>query len=394
MWTIVGMTPTPDSAPAPRLLVVTIDRLPAWMLSAWGATWVATPTIDALAARGLVFDRLVAPAIDPVATLRDVVGPVLDASRPTAIVTDDLSVVAGLGVGPSADVRHVAILPTEAVAEDESLTNLARLFAAAIEVVGEAVDGATRRVVWCHASSLATVWDAPQSFREAYVDPEDPVPPFGTRPPEFRVDAETDPDLVVGVRQVFAGQLTLLDRHLGLLLDAIGGANGRGAGGDGWNVLVAGVRGLSLGLHGWVGPGGDAVPYGETIHVPAVLADSRGRSCGQRYGGLVVPADLGATLGELVAGDAPATPTVGSPQGGDQSRGRSLVPLLETWSLQPRDRVVVTGEQGVAIVTPEWQLLLQQAAAGPRARLFAKPDDYFELSDVADRCPDVVEQLR
>jgi hypothetical protein len=28
-----------------------------------------------------------------------------------------------------------------------------------------------------------------------------------------------------------------------------------------------------------------------------------------------------------------------------------------------------------------------------RVRLFAKPDDYFELCDVADRCPDVAEEL-
>ena len=64
-----------NSAPRPplRLLVVTIDRLPAWMLSAWGATWVATPALDSLAARGLVFDRLVTPSIDPRETIRDLV---------------------------------------------------------------------------------------------------------------------------------------------------------------------------------------------------------------------------------------------------------------------------------------------------------------------------------
>ena len=218
------------------------------------------------------------------------------------------------------------------------------------------------------------------------------LPPFGARPPEFRVDAETDPDLVVGVRQVFAGQLTLLDRQLGLLIDAIGGATGA----EGWTVLVAGVRGLSLGLHGWVGCGGDAVPFGETVHVPAVLVDARGRSCGQRYGGLVVPADLGVTLCELAAGDRSAEPPAGRGDAVEPGRGRSLVPLLETWSLRPRDRVVVTGRAGRAVVTPAWHLLMEDDAGptGPRARLFAKPDDYFELSDVANRCPAVIDALR
>jgi arylsulfatase A-like enzyme len=401
MWTIADMTPTPDSPPSPRLLVVTIDRLPAWMLSAWGATWVAMPAIDALAARGLVFDRLITPSTDPAATIRDLVGglvtlpvgaagPDLGAGPhpPLTVVTDDPSVVAGLGIDPDVEVRHVAIRASERVEQDESRTNLARLFAAAVEVVG-ATD---RRIVWCHAGSLGVAWDAPETFRDAYIDPEDPAPPFGARPPEFRVDAETDPDLVVGVRQVYAGQLTLLDRQLGLLIDAIG----RATGADGWTVLVAGVRGLSLGLHGWVGCGGDAVPFGETVHVPAVLVDASGRSCGQRYGGLVVPADLGVTLRELAAGDRSAGPPAGSGDAVEPGRGRSLVPLLETWSLPPRDRIVVNGREGKAIVTPAWHLLMEDDAAAtePRVRLFAKPDDYFELSDVADRCPAVVDALR
>ena len=58
-------------APPQGLLVVTIDRLPAWMLPAWGATWVSAPAIDGLAARGLVFDRLLATSLDPRDTSRD-----------------------------------------------------------------------------------------------------------------------------------------------------------------------------------------------------------------------------------------------------------------------------------------------------------------------------------
>ena len=38
------------SAPA-GILVVTVDRLPAWILPAYGATWVAMPGLDALAGR-------------------------------------------------------------------------------------------------------------------------------------------------------------------------------------------------------------------------------------------------------------------------------------------------------------------------------------------------------
>jgi hypothetical protein len=59
--------------------------------------------------------------------------------------------------------------------------------------------------------------------------------------------------------------------------------------------------------------------------------------------------------------------------------------------------VVVVAEGGSAIVTRSWHALAA-ALPGPggdvgRPRLFAKPDDFFEVADVADRCPDVAERL-
>ena len=54
-------------------LLVTIDRLPAWMLPAYGSSWVATPALDALAARGVVFDRLIATGDDARETLGQIV---------------------------------------------------------------------------------------------------------------------------------------------------------------------------------------------------------------------------------------------------------------------------------------------------------------------------------
>ena len=49
------------------LLLVTVDRLPAWILPAYGTTWVSTPAIDALAASGMRFDRFytTAPVCSP-----------------------------------------------------------------------------------------------------------------------------------------------------------------------------------------------------------------------------------------------------------------------------------------------------------------------------------------
>jgi hypothetical protein len=356
------MTAAPDT----KILVVTCDRLPAWILPAYGSTWTATPALDALAGRGLTFDRVIATGDDDLATLRDLGLAELGSD---AVVVTDAAHVAAAVQGSGAEVRLVTASCPPAPAADAAATNLARLAAAA----GAALAAGRHALVWIHAASLGVAWDAPVECREAYVDPEDPPPYAAAAVPELRVDADTDPDLVVGVRQAFAGQLTHLDSRLGPLFAAA----------SGWHVLVAGVRGLGLGLHGRVGTAALA-PYGELMHLPAIFADAAGRMGGQRFGGLVVPADLGATLRILRGLPVPA-PAVDAPW-----QGQSLAGLLADWSAPTRDRVVVATRHGTAIVTPGWHLV---AEAGRPPRLYHKPDDYFELCDVADRCPAVLEEL-
>ncbi len=379
------------TAAATPVLLVTVDRLPAWLLPPWGCTWVSMPALTRLAARGIVFDRLLAPNDSPAETLAALAGGstpqdrgprmLLEAGSAAglapALITDDAA-VAAQAIG-QATVIDVPIQPTTTLASDGSDTNLGRLFAAAAGCLA----AGRHRFVWCHVTSLGEVWDAPGEYREAYLDPDDPPPPGGATVPDRRVDAATDPDLVVGMRHVFAGQLTLLDECLGQLLEAMPAAA------DDWAVLVAGVRGLGLGLHDRLGPGPMA-PFSEIIQLPAVLVAPEGRMAAQRYGGLVTPADLGATLGELIGQPPPASD--------DPRRGRSLVSLVNDWSWTSRDRVISTTETGVAVATPPWLLIapppaIDHSAPGIPPRLFAKPDDFFEQSDVADRCPPVTDEL-
>ena len=407
------LKPSSDDAPASDrsagLLVVTVDRLPAWMLGPYGATWVATPSLDSLAARGIVFDRVITPSLAVHDALRDLSSggsphrqtalAAADAGgwRPV-VVTDDAAAaeaVAAGGGGTADSVRLVEAVEKEAAENDDSQTTIARLVDAALEVIATG----EHRLVWCHIGSLGVAWDAPERYRDRYVDPEDPPPPGGARVPGFAVDADTDPDLVVGARQAFAGQVTLLDSQLGRLFAAVGG--GKAAQAGPWSVLVAGVRGLPLGLHGWVGVGGHALPYGELVHVPAILVDASGRMAAQRYGGLVVPADLAATLADLVMPahmPAHTVPPASAVDAREPWRGVSLTSLLENWSAPIRDRVIVAGSDGAAVVTPAWHGVVDGrreggAKGGDDFRLFGKPDDYFEQANVADRCHDAAERL-
>ena len=416
-----AMEPPPNlesSPPAsPGILLVTIDRLPAWMLSAWGATWVSTPACDALAARGVVFDRLVVPTLDPAAVCRDLLGGAGPESilgraaaagwRPVVVTDDPLLLAGGEGQAASippetaggAEVHVVPAVASRRSAREEPHTNLARLCTAAEQIIASG----RHRLVWVHATSLGVAWDAPESFREAYIDPEDPPPPTGARVPYLVADAATDPDAIVGMRQVFAGQLTLLDRCLARLFAALP----RQESGQEWGVMLAGVRGLPLGIHGVVGcaAGAQELPWGEVVHVPAILVDPAGRMAGQRYGGLVVPADLGATLAGMVARLAAASAeSVGGPSTAGvvqpdrpPEQGQDLGGLFADWACPQRDRVVVATPEALALITPHWHCLVQRPRPpdeAPAPRLYAKPDDTFELSDVANRCLAVTEELQ
>lgn len=382
---------TTTAAAAAPLLLVTIDRLPAWLLPPWGCTWVSMPALTRLAAQGVVFDRLLATSDSPAETLAALAGgsapedrgpwPLLEAACAAdlapALITDDADVAAKAAAHATA--MNVPIRRTATLATDASATNLGRLFAAAAGCLA----AGNHRFIWCHVTSLGEVWDAPDEYREAYLDPDDPPPPAGATVPDQQVDATTDPDLVVGMRHAFAGQLTLLDECLGQLLEAMPAAA------HDWAVLVAGVRGLGLGLHDRLGPGPMA-PFSELIQLPAVLVAPEGLMAAQRYGGLVTPADLGATLGELLG--------LPSPADDDPRQGRSLTTLFRHWSWPARDRVISTTATGVALATPAWLLIaappsLAPSAAGIPPLLFAKPDDFFERSDVADRCPAVTDEL-
>jgi hypothetical protein len=140
----------PSSLPPAGLLVVSIDRLPAWMLAAYGATWVATPALDGLAACGVVFDRVITPSTAARDTLHDLLAAsphsqtlLAEAAvrgwRPM-FVTDDAAVAAGLTAGDgrsTVGVRLVEAVAKETVEDDDTQTGIARLVDAALEVIAD-----------------------------------------------------------------------------------------------------------------------------------------------------------------------------------------------------------------------------------------------------------------
>jgi hypothetical protein len=90
-------------------------------------------------------------------------------------------------------------------------------------------------------------------------------------------------------------------------------------------------------------------------------------------------------------------------------RGHSFLPLVRDEQVVGFDRACSIALDQRLFTTPAWSLRLSnhhvdlreddtaRHSAGnhlERAELFVKPDDWFEVNDVSDRCPDVVEKMR
>jgi len=150
----------------------------------------------------------------------------------------------------------------------------------------------------------------------------------------------------------------------------------------GWDrtlLALTSPRGYPLGEHRWVGEG-DAVVYGEQVHVPCLIRLPHDVNAGVRCQELVQPPDLCASLWEAFQLASDAAP----------SWGRSLLPLAGAEPPPWRDRAATVAPAAQALRTPAWLLVRRQDG---RHELFAKPDDRWEANEVANRCPEAVEQL-
>ncbi len=369
-----------------------VDRLSAGFLGAYGNTWIHTPHFDQFASQSLLFDqalidsprlpllyeswwrgshaltpRLAPPLPDHMKSL----------GTATCLLTDDTE-VAGLAGADQFDARSLVDLrDQQQPAEEVEATHCGQFFAAAIAQL-HTLDQPT--LLWLHTRALATSWDAPLRFREAYADQDDPPPPDTATVPCLSLAEDYDPDVLLGYTQAYAGQVTLWDECLGAFFHAL---DERGLS-DQTLVMIVAARGFPLGEHRQVGPvrrKGEGEPlYGELIQVPLVVR-APGAGAAIRCPQLVQPADVYATLGDWFSG---STRSPGPPP---------AVNLLD--GARPdasrRTRAVVMGQEGAwAVRTPAWFL---RHAADQRLELYAKPDDRWEVNDVAARCPAVVRGL-
>ncbi len=118
-----------------------------------------------------------------------------------------------------------------------------------------------------------------------------PLPPDFVDVPDRMLAADYDPDELLGISHAYAGQVALVDRCLGVLVDHLD-ESGLAAT---TQLTLLSARGYPLGEHLRVGRCDNAL-YNETVQIPWLMRfpDEMGRMA--RSQALVLPSDLPGTL--------------------------------------------------------------------------------------------------
>jgi arylsulfatase A-like enzyme len=340
-----------------KSLVIEVSGLHLGFVGCYGNDWVATPNLERLAAEGIVFDQHIADSPQP--------GP--GRGLPT-----QRSVGTGVYRFPDAPEALAEALADPAV-RCETIDSLQGFAAAAIKRI-EASRKENRSLLWIDGPDLAPPWRLPADLLTVYADEDAQDEPPLTEPALGR--ACLDLDALDRLQTTYAAVVTCFDAQLGRLLDHL-----REIGlFDRLLLCITARCGLPLAEHGMTGVA-RAWLHDELVHVPLMLRLPGAEEAGLRIGALTQPVDLRPTLNEFLGLDV------------SEGHGRSLLPLIRS----EMDQIRLYAASGLRIgESEEWLLRTQDRAlllpiavpAGDpprRAQLYIKPDDRWEMNDLALR---------
>ncbi len=370
-------------------IIFVVDRLGAGFLGPYGNTWVETQSCNRLASEGLLCEFALSDSLSLDSVYRSYwTGRHPMDSRPAENTLPDAAAKQGVETILLTDEPQVAghplaagffekILLTETgsieAAKEIEETQIARLTQAAMEVIARQREPF---LLWIHSRGMSASWDAPQEYRHAFRDEDDPQPGDFVAPPHIKMSGSFDADELLRYVHAYAGQVTVTDLCLGALLDAA--AEHRLA----KSTLFAftSPRGYPLGEHGQVGPVEDSL-YGEVLNVPLFIRLPQAAGALLRTQELIQPADLQELLlSQIVPGSFSL-----------------LRNIVEGRDYPPREIACAAASGERAIRTPAWFLRQVQGNSTEekehRISLFAKPDDRWEVNEISSRAGEVTEEL-
>jgi choline-sulfatase len=264
-----SFTFTENQASEPNIVLITIDTLRADHLGCYGYNQKTSPTIDALAAKGLIFEKAysaVPLTLPSHTTILTGLYPANHGLRDNAFFAPPKSAL----------IAELLKQHGYATAAFVSAAPLATKFGLnrGFNVYDDYFSGAERPAD--NTTERALAWlknaKAPYFLWVHYFDPHAEYNP----PPEFKVRFERNP---------YDGEIAFVDRQIGRLLSAVGKAV----------ILLTADHGESLGEHGESTHG--VFLYNSTLHVPLILVAPGNQA--RRVREAVTLCDITPTIFEL-----------------------------------------------------------------------------------------------
>ncbi len=362
-------------------IVLSFEQLSATQLGPYGNAWFDTPAFNRLAGQSLVLDRLICDSTDyqqvfkslmtgfhagctTVSAKNSIVDLWAEQNEGTSVfVSDDPQLCESDWVRGFDRVVLLDIPTASCLATGLAETQMAFFFAQVVELVSSIEQG---DLVWVHSRGLSGPWDAPYKYRVRLGSPDDPDPPTDVAPPRFVFNNETDsPDLLLGVQQSCAAQVTLIDELLGVFLDQVDhhpvASN---------SILVCtALSGYPIGEHGLVGTVGQL--HAESVHVPGFVRLPNRINAAIRAANLVQPVDINTILRKWLSGS------------NAEEFGKCALPD------KPLEAAISISKQSQSFETHAWKLIKNPQGS----KLYAKPDDRWEVNDIQDRCTEIAADL-
>ncbi|MCL2305966.1 MAG: sulfatase-like hydrolase/transferase [Planctomycetaceae bacterium] len=385
-------------------IVLVVDGLHAGFVGAYGNSSVMTPALDRFACDALLCDRYYADTLDLARLYREFwygispeepeeETPPLFPSLPkrleekgyrTILLTDDPEIAYSLYADGFSEVHNMDHLPPAQPVASLEETQFFRMFATIVDLATEKDEP---YFLWCHFKGFSGPWDFPMEYRNEYTEEEDPPPYNGVAVPRLddREQDEPDPDERQSVVEAYSGGVTVLDEAFAGFLESL-------TSGPGENTLTVftAARGFSLGEHRLIGLPAPEDIWGENLHLPLMLRlpEQLDKQMMVRSTALTQPCDLFATLAEWFELSV------------NDTEGKNLLRLLDDEDAPLRKEIRIQGDATIsAVMQSDWFFRIRVETdefqeERRRIELYAKPGDRYEVNEIADRCEEIVEQMK
>jgi arylsulfatase A-like enzyme len=378
-------------------LVVTFDRLPLRMLGCYGNDWIATPHFDRLAAESVVFD---ANFTDATTRTRPSVAWWTGRHRlqSSPIQASESSDERPCGLGEclrEAGVRTTLLaeacgeesipLPVDFDESSGPVESFAELVAVAIQTLETCNDDESSTLLWLKLQDVPADWISSRTWNGigGEADPDSELTEVATLLQQVGEKGFTSitADERTLVRRAYGEYVMSLDESLGRLLE---GCHSQGLLDDCLLIVAAG-GGDDLGEQADIGQASSqSLPSslrGEIVQCPLFVRIPNA-DAGTRRRALVQTIDLAPTICDWFG------------MANHGFEGQSLLQVVRGETEAVRDHLIIAGDEAAAIRTVDFQLNQEISDDSDEAAwLFVKPDDRWDVLDVADQYPDVVARL-